>query len=122
MNGNLTTPDFSVVVPGHNESENLKILLPRLYGALSELGVPFEIIFVDNASKDDTAAVIADFQKSMPNLKIVSEPTMGYGRAVLAGLSVTKGSYIGIMRSDNQEKAEDLNRRYLAIRSEKCDV
>jgi dolichol-phosphate mannosyltransferase len=99
---------LSVVVPAHNESENLTILIPRLYPAMKGMGQDFEIVMVDNASTDTTAKVIREFQKTMPELRLVSEPTMGYGRAVLTGLANTTGSYIGIIRSDNQEKSEDL--------------
>ena len=44
----------------------------------------------------------------MPQLKLLSEPTPGYGRAVNKGLAASRGEYIGIIRSDNQEKPEDL--------------
>lgn len=108
---------FSVVIPAHNEGENLQILIPRLYAALSSSSVNFEIVMVDNASTDDTRAVITEFQKTMPLLLCVEEPTLGYGRTVLTGLRHAKGAYIGINRSDNQEKPEDLCRMYNKLRA-----
>lgn len=109
---------FSVVVPAHNEAENLQILLPRLYATLSGMGVGFELIIVDNASTDATPSVLAAFQHSMPELVQVEEPQLGYGRAVLTGLRAAHGAYIGINRSDNQEKPEDLARMFFALRTE----
>ncbi len=100
---------FSVVVPAYNEAENLKVLLPRLMSALEPLG-SFEVLLVNNASNDATSQVAAEFQTKYPRLRLVTEPTLGYGRAVLAGLRESKGEYLGIIRSDNQEKSEDLTR------------
>lgn len=112
----LTKKLFSVVIPAYNESENLLILLPRLESALSVLHEEYEMIVVDNASTDRTPEVLREFQKIMPNLRVVSEPTLGYGRAVLAGLTAARGSYIGIIRADNQEKSEDLLKMFLTAR------
>jgi glycosyltransferase involved in cell wall biosynthesis len=108
---------FSVVVPAYNESENLVILLPRLNSALAAMHEEYEIMLVDNASTDSTPQVVAQFQETMPQFRYVSEPTLGYGRAVLAGLIASCGSYIGIIRADNQEKSEDLVRMFEATRA-----
>lgn len=110
---------FSVIIPAHNEAENLLILLPRLHTVLSSAGTPFEMLIVDNASTDRTPEVIASFRQTMPELERVSAPVMGYGRAVLAGLHRAEGGYIGIIRADNQEKPEDLVRMFTALLKEK---
>lgn len=102
----------SVVVPAHNESENLAILIPRLTTSLRDTGERFEIIIVNNASTDSTQQKLNEFQISIPELSIVDEPTLGYGQAVISGLRATHGNIIGIMRSDNQEKTEDLSRMF----------
>jgi len=100
----------SVVVPAHNESQNLSILLPRLHRALNEARREFEILLVDNASTDDTQEIVRAFQAAMPELRLVLEPQMGYGRAVLAGFRAAKGDVLATLRADNQEKPEDLCR------------
>src|SRR3989344_4463658 len=112
----------SVVVPAHNVAENLEILLPRLHAALKTLPVPFEIIVVDNASTDHTPAVIENFRAQMPEVRRVSEPTMGYGLAVLCGFREAQGGGIGIIRADNQEKAEDLVRMIESLLSDDKNV
>lgn len=105
----------SVVIPGYNEAENLIILLPRVHAAMRTLGQEFEILFVNNASKDNTDEVVRLFQKTMTQLKLLSEPTPGYGRAVNKGLAAARGEWLGIMRSDNQEKPEDLVRMFVEL-------
>ncbi len=97
---------FSIVVPARNEAENLIILLPRLSRALAAFDC--EIIVVDNGSTDSSVATITELKKTIPNLVMASEPTAGYGRAVLKGLHASHGNIIGIIRADNQEKPEDL--------------
>lgn len=107
---NNTDYDLSVVIPAHNESENLKILLPRLRTSLAN--IRSQIVIVDNASNDDTGAVLDFLKGSMPNLDIIKEPCLGYGRTVIMGLKNAHGKVIAIMRADNQEKPEDLVRMY----------
>lgn len=121
MDKTLSPVVFSVIVPAHNESENLKILLPRLMSALEVLE-SFEVILVDNASNDATRTVVGDFQKTYPHLRLVAEPTLGYGRAVLTGLQASSGGYLGTIRADNQEKSEDLVRMLQATAREKVDL
>ncbi len=108
--------DLSVVIPAHNESENLKILLPKLKNALS--GLNCELVIVDNASTDNSREVLAEFQKTIPNLVLISEPKLGYGHAVLAGLAAARGDFLGIIRSDNQEDPQDLLKMYQVCRKE----
>lgn len=103
--------ELSVVVPGHNEAENLEILIPRLAFAMKD--IRYELIVVDNASTDGTRSVLERFKKSLP-LIIALEPVLGYGRAVLAGLKRSRAKYVAIIRSDNQEKPEDMVRLYKA--------
>jgi len=106
---------FSIVIPAHNEAENLSVLLPRLYASLSSLSADFEMLVINNASTDNTDRVVRAYAQTMSQLRCINEPTLGYGRAVLAGLQKTEGEYIGIMRSDNQEKPEDLCRMFTEI-------
>ncbi len=97
---------FSIIVPARNEAENLKILLPRLERALASFDC--EIVVVDNGSTDDSVSTITELKKSVPGLRLVSEPIAGYGRAVLAGLRNARGEILAIIRADNQERPEDL--------------
>lgn len=114
-------PVFSVVVPAYNEAENLAILVPKLIDALAPLA-DVEIIVVDNASTDNTKEMLETYAMATPPVRRVSEPTLGYGRAVLAGLAASRGSIIGIIRADNQEKPEDLARMLREAREDGRDL
>ncbi len=115
-------PHYSVVVPGLNEAENLKVLVPRLKAAFDSAGKTYEVLFVNNGSTDDTDAVIRSFQQDMPQLVLLAEPVRGYGRAVRKGLAASTGAYIGIIRSDNQEKPEDLVRMFALLEESGADL
>lgn len=101
---------LSVVIPAHNEAENLRVLIPELDSALQHVSA--ELVVVNNASTDVTARMLRELQKELPRLVIVEEPVLGYGRAVLAGLCRAHGETIAIMRGDRQEHPRDVARMY----------
>lgn len=98
-------PELSVILPAHNEAENLRHGIPLLAHALREVSV--ELIVVNNASTDETLVVLAELAALYP-VVAVSEPTLGYGRAVRAGLAHARGAFVAIIRADGQERPEDL--------------
>ena len=57
----VSRPVLSVVVPVFNEEEGLAALFARLYPALDAIGAPYEIIFVNDGSRDRSPAILADF-------------------------------------------------------------
>lgn len=107
----------SVVIPAHNESDNLSILLPQVSRAFNVARRQFEILVIDNASTDDTQEIVRKLENTIPELRLIVEPQMGYGRAVLAGFRAAKGDVLATLRADNQEKPEDLC-RIIALREE----
>lgn len=111
---------LSVVIPAHNEAENLRVLIPELDNALQHISA--EIVVVNNASTDITARMLEELKKELPRLMIVHEPTLGYGRAVLAGLRQVRGGTIAIIRGDGQEKPADVARMYAFHEREGHDV
>ena len=98
--------EISIIIPAHNEQDNLKILIPDMLNVFA--GQDYEIVIVNNASTDDTQKVIDDFKLKNPRLLSVIEPKLGYGGAVLTGLEKSQGHFLGIIRADNQEKPEDM--------------
>ncbi len=117
---NTFSVHLSVVIPAHNEAENLRVLLPELDNALQHISA--EMVVVNNASTDATARMLAGLQRELPRLMVVEEPTRGYGRAVLAGLRQVRGETIAIIRGDGQEKPIDVARMYAFHRAEGHDV
>ena len=95
----------SVVVPAMNEADNIPLLLPRLAAAMA--GRPFEVIIVDDNSKDRTPQVCEELAKTYPLRLIVrTQPTHGLSGAVLHGIAEAKGDTIVVMDADLQHPPE----------------
>src|ERR1700677_158422 len=88
-------PLVSVVIPCLNEAENIEVCVTAALGALRDGAIDGEVLVVDNASEDDSAALAA-----AAGARVVSEPRRGYGSAYLAGFAAAKGKYIVMADAD----------------------
>src|SRR5438105_728710 len=99
--------EVSIIVPALNEGENLPLLLPRVQEAMT--GRPYELIVVDDQSRDNTPAVCAELGKKYPlRLMVRENPTAGLSGAVLAGMKEARGTYLVVMDADLQHPPEKL--------------
>lgn len=113
---------LSIIVPAHNESDNLGLLIPLLDKALSFLGSEREIIVVDNASTDDTQNTLKTLSQTFSSVCGVFEPKKGFGNAVLAGLNSASGNVLGYIHADNQMDPADLVNIYKKLVDNNLDV
>src|SRR5271170_7727937 len=88
-------PLVSVVIPCLNEAENIEVCVTAALGALRDGAIDGEVLVVDNASEDDSAALAA-----AAGARVVSEPRRGYGSAYLAGFAAARGEYIVMADAD----------------------
>src|SRR5205085_7602111 len=65
----MTTPELSVVIPCHNEAENLRPLLAAIHAALDPLALDFEVVITDDCSSDDSWHVLQELSGSDPRLR-----------------------------------------------------
>lgn len=107
---------ISVIIPFHNEKENLPILIPDLKEKLRKLGIEYEIILVDDGSLDDYHEGVASLIGQQVRL-IVLNRQMGKGRALTEGLTDAKGNLIVFMDADLQDDPSDLAGFYEKINS-----
>ena len=86
-------PSISLVMPAHNEADNIEPTVAEAVPALDAVSDDYEIIVVDDGSKDDTAGVTRRLMETEPHLRLVQHPVnKGFGAAVLTGFtSATKG-------------------------------
>ncbi|MBB6251606.1 glycosyltransferase family 2 protein [Nitrospirillum iridis] len=105
-----TTPagkSLSVVIPMHNEEANLAALFLRLIPVLEDIGLPFEIICVDDGSRDGTFAALAFHQAREPRLKLLRlSRNFGKEAAMSAGLRHASGDAVILMDGDLQHPPE----------------
>jgi dolichol-phosphate mannosyltransferase len=89
----------SLIVPTFNEADNIIPLLVCAHEAMGS--TPHEIIVVDDHSPDGTAALVEDFARSAPWVRLINRRgERGLSRAVLAGFAEARGSILGVMDAD----------------------
>jgi dolichol-phosphate mannosyltransferase len=104
---------LSVVVPAHNEAESIAATVMTLADTLTAERVPHEILVVNDASSDGTAAVVHEVSTRHPSVRCVSSHLPpGFGHAVRAGLDHYTGDAVAIFMADSSDSPADLVRYY----------
>jgi glycosyltransferase involved in cell wall biosynthesis len=117
----LSTPELSAVVPAYDEIENLPVLLGELRSALSATGKSYEIVLVDDGSKDGSQAwLLAEAQRDPCLAPVLLEKNVGQSGALAAGLSRARGAIVVTLDADLQNDPADLPRLLAAL--ENADV
>jgi undecaprenyl-phosphate 4-deoxy-4-formamido-L-arabinose transferase len=103
-------PDVSVVIPVYNEEAGLPALFARLYPALDALGVPYEVIFINDGSGDRSAALLRGQFADRPEVTRVILFNGNYGQhmAIMAGFERSRGRRIVTLDADLQNPPEDI--------------
>src|SRR5512136_1292563 len=99
---------ISLVIPVYNEEANLPPLVERLRPVMQKMGKPYEMIFVDDGSRDNTLAILKDFL-IYPEVRVV-ELTRNYGQhaAIFSGFSVIRGDIVITLDADLQNPPEEI--------------
>ncbi|GGX28696.1 glycosyltransferase [Undibacterium squillarum] len=106
-------PELSVVIPVYNEEAGLAKLFARLYPALDKLaerGVSYEVVFVNDGSRDNTPLILADQFRARPDVTRVVLFNGNYGQhmAILAGFKATRGDIVVTLDADLQNPPEEI--------------
>jgi len=101
--------DLSVVIPVYNEEENLPPLWEELRGVLEPLGLAFEVVFVDDGSRDRSAEIIRGFRARDPRVRLVRlKANAGETAATDAGFKTAGGRFVVTMDADLQNDPHDI--------------
>ena len=113
----MTAPALSVVFPVYNEEAGLPALFARLYPALDALRVPYEVLFVNDGSRDASAALLADQFRTRPDVTRVVLFNANYGQhmAIIAGFERVRGARIVTLDADLQNPPEEIGRLLAAM-------
>ncbi len=94
---------LSVVIPAYNEEETVEAAVKRVSEVLQTLGPDYELIVVNDGSRDRTGEVAKSLLGQVPHLKVVEHyPNRGYGGALKAGFASATKDLIAFIPSDNQ--------------------
>ncbi len=102
-------PEISIVVPVYNEEENLPILISQLVSVLRELGKSYEMIFVDDGSRDQSRKILKSKASEHPEIRVIGfKKNCGETAAGAAGLKGARGKVVITIDADLQNDPKDI--------------
>src|SRR3954452_10037963 len=118
-----TDPELSVVVPMYDEEEVLPIFFERMHPLLDGLGITYELLVVDDGSRDKTAELLLAAAEDWPQLRVVRLlRNSGHQAAQSAGFRRARGQYVVTIDADLQDPPEVIAELIEAARVEDVDV
>lgn len=99
---------LSVVVPAYNEQGLVADSVRRLHACLTALAISFEIIVVNDGSRDRTAEIVDEITRELPTVVAIHQDNQGIGGAFRTGSARAKGEYIILWPADMPAETEDL--------------
>lgn len=107
--GSRLPGSLSLVLPAYNEAENIAAVVSRSLESLPTYADDFEIIVVDDGSRDATATIVATISAGDPRVRLQRHPrNRGYGGALATGFRASRGAYVMFMDADRQFDIDDL--------------
>ena len=101
--------ELSIVIPVYNEEENVEPLIEEINLAVRPLGNHYEIVVVDDGSRDATFSVLAGLREREPRLRVVRlKRNFGQTAAIAAGLAYAEGDIVVLMDGDAQNDPKDI--------------
>jgi dolichol-phosphate mannosyltransferase len=117
------SPALSVVIPMYNEEDALVPLIDRLRPVLDALGEPYEVVAVDDGSRDATAQLLLGACRMWPQLRVVRlRRNAGHQAALTAGLHRATGRYVVSIDADLQDPPEKIGEMLRLAQRERLDV
>jgi dolichol-phosphate mannosyltransferase len=112
-----------VVIPAYNEEQNIEPTVTEIVRKLRSAAIPYEIVVVNDNSKDKTPDVVRALQKKDRNFVLVNRtPPGGFGRAVRSGLENFSGDIVMVVMADLSDDPDDIVQYYRFIAKEGYDA
>jgi dolichyl-phosphate beta-glucosyltransferase len=119
----MSEPYLSVVIPAYNEEARLKRFLPGIVEFLQSKSRPFEIIVVNDGSRDETAGVTREFARTYPMLRLIDlNPNRGKGGAVKVGMLEARGSYALFTDADQSTPIAEVDKLLAKLERDGYDM
>lgn len=114
---------IGVIVPCYNEEESLPYFYKEMQKVMEQMDVEFELLFVNDGSKDKTLDILKDFAKKDERVRFLSfSRNFGKEAAIYAGLQHVNGDYVTLMDADLQDPPEKLIVMYQVLIKENLDI
>ncbi|HTZ00315.1 MAG TPA: glycosyltransferase, partial [Rhodocyclaceae bacterium] len=114
----MNTPEISVVIPVYNEEAGLQALFDRLYPALDGLGLPYEVVFVDDGSRDRSPALLRAQWTARADVTrvILLAVNAGQHMAIMAAFAHCRGDIVVTLDADLQNPPEEIGKLVAKMR------
>ncbi len=117
------SPELSVVIPMYDEADVLPLLVERLRPALDGTGATYEVLAVDDGSRDQTPVLLQRLRGEWPQLRVVRlRANAGHQAAISAGMALAAGDWVATLDADLQDPPEVIARMLQRARTEAVDV
>jgi glycosyltransferase involved in cell wall biosynthesis len=117
------SPEISVVVPMRNESPNVEGFYREVTSSLTQFGRSYEIIAIDDGSRDDTFALLSHIQAKDPRVRVIRfRRNFGQTAAFAAGFKHARGRYIVTLDGDNQNDPADIPAMVVMLEQQGLDI
>jgi glycosyltransferase involved in cell wall biosynthesis len=111
----MSTPFLSIVIPAYNEEHGIGACIDRMRAELSRLATTWELLVVDDGSRDGTVAVVAAIARTDDRIRVLALPHRGKGAAVREGLLAARGEWRFMADADLSMPPDNLPRFFDAI-------
>jgi polyisoprenyl-phosphate glycosyltransferase len=106
-NRTSSRPVYSIVAPVFNEQELLPEFYRRAVAAMEQLGEPFELVLINDGSRDRTLAIMRELNEADPRVKVINfSRNFGHQLAITAGIDYARGDAVVVIDSDLQDPPE----------------
>ncbi len=113
---------ISIIIPCYNEEEAIPLFYKEINKTIKEMKVPFELIFVNDGSKDRTLEILRGLAKKDKKVRYISfSRNFGKEAGILAGFEAAKGDYVAMMDVDLQDPPYLLKEMYETLQDENVD-
>jgi len=117
------SPELSVVIPMYDEEDVLPLLVERLRPLLDGLGASYEVLAVDDGSKDATPVLLQRYRHTWPQLRLLRlRANAGHQAAISAGLAHARGDFVATLDADLQDPPEVIAEMLAVARRDGVDV
>lgn len=107
---------LSIIIPAYNEEENISPTVRAIVPFLYKEKIPFEIVIVNDNSKDNTKSIVNSLKEEIPEIVLVDRtPPGGFGRALRSGMQSFSGDVVMPVMADLSDDPEDIVRYYRKI-------
>lgn len=114
--------EYSIVIPAYNEEAVITSSLTQVISFMSSFSSSYEVIVVDDGSKDKTTELVEAFAKEHPEIVLQKNPHKGKGYTVRTGMLMASGNYVLMADADMATPIEELKRLMVWITDHDFDI